>query len=118
MAETPTALHWPDPNALDPCQADPDYNAKIDTFELRFTRETIPRVEIPLEAIGHVGPWASVRLDSEDEITGEVVGLMIENLSLGFDAYSGWRNLAEGLVTSETLRTIIETLSRLSPEPD
>lgn len=111
-----TTFRWPDSSALNPDELDPWYDPDIDLIELPFTDKPILRVEVPLETPEIATPFASVRMDNDDHLTGEVVGIMIQNASFGFTAHPEWREIAEGRITPETLRTLIETLSPLSPE--
>lgn len=113
-----TKLRWPDPHSLNPSEADPSYNSQIDLLELRFTHDTIARAEVPLDAQGRLAPWASVRLDANDNLTGDVVGVMVDNFSYGFAAHPEWRELADGRPTRHNLASLIAVLSRLPPEPD
>lgn len=119
MAITPTTiLRWPAPQSLDPTVADWSYDADIDMLELRFKREAAPRMEVWLDAPGSAMPMASVRTDEDGQLTGEVVGVMIQGFSRGFATHPEWRCIAEGHLTRERLEGLIETLAGLPPEPD
>lgn len=111
-----TTFRWPDPSTLDPRELDPWYDSDIDLLELQFTPRPVPRVEVPLETPDLATPFASIRMDKNHALTGEVVGIMIQAMSEGYFAHPEWRELAEGRITPEVLRTLIETLAPLPPE--
>lgn len=111
-------LRWPNPDEIDLEGISWFYNSKIDLLELSFTRKPVWRVETPLETTTKFWPMASVRDDEEGRLTGEVVGVMIDNLSEAFPEHPDWRILTEGKIDRDVLTSLIETLSVLPEYAD
>lgn len=116
MTTRTTTFQWPKPEDIDLNTIAFSYDPLIDVLELSFTQEPVPRVEVPLEIAAKFTPLASIRENARGELTGEVVGIMVDNLSQAFTQYPAWRRLTEGTVDREVLASLIETFSVLSEE--
>lgn len=112
-------LKWPKPEDIDPREVSFAYDTLIDLLELSFTTPPLPAIETPLETDTKFRPKASLRYDDEiGELAGEVVGVMIDNLSEAFPEHPDWRILTEGKIDRNVLASLIETLSVLPEYAD
>lgn len=113
-----TTFHWPKPEDIDLQSITFSYDPLVDVLELSFDQEPVPRVEVPLETSAKFTPLASVRENSRGELTGEVVGIMVDNLSQAFARYPAWQMLTKGTVDRAVLASLIEAFSALPEESD